>query len=131
MADERPTQPVARRLLVVEDETITAMTLVDALEDFGFRVAAVVGTVPRALEAVERLAGEIDGAVVDANLGGDPADPVARALRAAGVPFVVASGYDRADLRRRGYLEVIVPKPYLRSELRHAVESLFAGGAVA
>jgi hypothetical protein len=42
-----------------------------------------------------RLLGEgpLDAAVLDLNLAGERSDGVARALREAGVPFVVSTGY--------------------------------------
>jgi hypothetical protein len=38
-------------------------------------------------------AGGLDGAVIDMNLRGEPAYGLAERLQAAGVPFVIVSGY--------------------------------------
>jgi DNA-binding LytR/AlgR family response regulator len=41
-------------------------------------------------------AGPLDAAVLDLNLAGERSDGVARALKEAGVPFVVSTGYTEA-----------------------------------
>lgn len=64
-----------------------------ALEEAG---ATVVGPVPSVADALMLLAknGALDGAVLDLNLRGEKAFPVADALRERGVPFVLATGYE-------------------------------------
>ena len=79
------------RILVVEDEPLIAMMLEDYLDILGRKVAGVADSVSTALPLV--AAGGIDAAIVDVNLnGGEKCWPVADALAAAGVPFVVATG---------------------------------------
>jgi CheY-like chemotaxis protein len=80
-------------LLVVEDEYIVATDLARALEDRGAHVIGPAGSIEDALEllAADR---KIDGAVLDINVRGERVYPVAEALRARGVPFVFATGYD-------------------------------------
>lgn len=79
------------RLLVVEDEYMVAEHIGMLLEDFGCDVAGPVATIEEALAAVEN--GGLDGALLDANLNGDSSAPIAAALHAASVPFVVVTGY--------------------------------------
>jgi hypothetical protein len=45
-----------------------------------------------ALAALEQTV--LDGAILDINLGGEMAFPVADALMARGIPFIFATGYD-------------------------------------
>jgi PAS domain S-box-containing protein len=80
-----------RRVLVVEDEALISLQLASAVAELGGRVVGPAATVAEALRLVAQ--GELDAAVLDLNLGGERSDPVARALREAGVPFVLSTGY--------------------------------------
>jgi CheY-like chemotaxis protein len=112
------------KLLVVEDEAVISMDLECILEDLGHRVLGAAASVDRALELVNRFSADADGAVLDVNLGGTSSVPVAEALRARGVPFVVASGYERAELEQLGFVEKGVSKPYSATEIEHALRLL-------
>lgn len=80
-------------VLVVEDEPIVAMDLETLLRRHGWRVLGPAGSVAEALRLL--AAGERpDLALLDANLRGELAGPVAEALRARGVPFLLTSAYD-------------------------------------
>jgi CheY-like chemotaxis protein len=79
------------RILIVEDEPMVAYVLAEFLTDAGFEVGGVAGRLEAALALIER--GGFDAAVLDANLAGVSAGPVATALRARGLPFIVVSGY--------------------------------------
>jgi CheY-like chemotaxis protein len=84
------------RLLVVEDEYMVAEHIGMLLEDFGCDVTGPVATIAEALAAVAQ--GGLDGALLDANLGGTSSAPIAAALQAASVPFVVITGYGAREL---------------------------------
>jgi CheY-like chemotaxis protein len=114
------------RLLVVEDEAMIAMELEDILVDLGHEVLEVCGTVPRAVAVVAARADALDGAIIDANLGGVSAVPVAEALAEHRVPFLVASGYALEEVRRLGFRAPRIRKPYSREEIAEALRS-FAG----
>ena len=88
-------------VLVVEDEFLIAMDLELLLEGHGWRVLGPAATVAEAL----RLLGDGETpavALLDVNLGGEMVTPVAGALRALGVPFVLASAHDRPELAAAG-----------------------------
>ena len=78
------------RILVVEDEAIIAIDVAAALEDSGCEVIGPVGSVFEALQLLEES--PCDGAVVDINLAGETAEPVAEYLVKNGIPFVTVSG---------------------------------------
>lgn len=89
-----------RRILLVEDEYFIADDLVRAFEADG---ATLVGPVSSIDDALDLIGGtdRVDGAVLDINLRGEMAYPVADALSARGVPFVFATGYDAAAIPPR------------------------------
>lgn len=112
------------RVLVVEDEVLVAMLVEDALTDAG---AEVLGPVRSVAEAMAALACETpDAAVLDLNLDGMPSTPVADALVAAGVPFVVATGYGVEGLPPAHAGVPVLAKPYDPLELTRAVAALWA-----
>jgi len=80
------------RVLVAEDEFAIAMFLVDYLELKGVHIVGPAGD----LAALNRLFDEqpIDVALLDINLGGEQVYPLADRLAAAGIPFLLTSGYD-------------------------------------
>ena len=110
-----------RRILVIEDEYMAAEDLRQDLEKVG---AVVVGPVPSIADALKVLAQEeeIDGAILDVNLRGEKAYPVADALRERSVPFVLASGYEQWALPE-SYKDV--PRCDKPVDLRHLARALF------
>lgn len=84
-----------RRVLLVEDDYFIAVDLKTWFEAGG---AEVLGPVPSVDAALALIAGAdaIDAAVLDINLQDELVYPVADALRARGVPFLFATGYDPA-----------------------------------
>lgn len=112
------------RVLVVEDEMMVSMLIEDMLADMGCKV---VGPASRLEEAVE-LAGasEIDCAVLDVNLGGQPIFPLADILRAKGAPFAFATGYGDAGLRDVDKGTPVLQKPFRESDLARVLNELRA-----
>ena len=109
-----------RRILVVEDEYLVAMSLAEALQDAGSIVLGPVPSVDKAIETIE-LEPHIDGAVVDVNLGGLLAYPVADLLIARKIPFVFTSGYEDNLLRDRYSQVKNCAKPYLFTAMEDAL----------
>ena len=73
-----------------------ALTMEDLLVEQGFEVVGVVGKLDKALALIGSVA--LDAAIVDANLAGVSASPVATALAARGIPFIVLTGYSAEQL---------------------------------
>ncbi|HWY80574.1 MAG TPA: response regulator [Roseiarcus sp.] len=109
-----------RRILIVEDEYLVAMSLAEALQDAG---SIVLGPVPSVDKAITKIESEphIDGAVVDVNLGGVLAYPVADLLIARKIPFVFTSGYEDNLLRDRYSQVKNCAKPYLFAAMEEAL----------
>jgi CheY-like chemotaxis protein len=117
-----------RRILIVEDEYLIAMSLQDALENAGSVVVGPVPSVEKAIKTIE-LDPHIDAAVVDVNLGGVLAYPVADMLIARKIPFVFTSGYEDNVLRNRYAQVKNCPKPYLFRAMEEAlVEAMSLSG---
>lgn len=88
--------PPGPLVLVVEDEVLIAMDLERLLGRHGFRVLGPAATVAEALLLLDDAPPDV--ALLDVNLRGEMVTPVAEALRARGIPFVLASAYDATQL---------------------------------
>lgn len=96
---------------MVEDQTLIAMALETDLRDHGLEVAGRAATVDAALAMIDRDPPDL--AVLDVNLAGADAMPVAERLHDRAIPFVFATGYG-LDFVRPGRLSgvPVVGKPY-------------------
>jgi CheY-like chemotaxis protein len=112
------------RVLVVEDEMMVSMLIEDMLTDLG---CSVVGPAARLDEAIELAkASEIDCAVLDVNLGGQPIFPLADILRELGCPFAFATGYGDAGLREADRGAPVLQKPFREGDLARVLGELRA-----
>ena len=69
---------------------------------------------------------DIDGAILDVNLRGEPVRPVAEALKAKGVPFCFITGYGAGVAT--GYPEApIISKPFDMETFQATIRRLIAG----
>ena len=107
------------RILIVEDEYYLADDLASALRSAGAEIVGPAGTLEEAQAFVE--GDGFDCAVVDMNLRGDMAFPIADRLREAGIPFLIATGYNEASLPERFADVPRVEKP---SDTRTVVEAI-------
>lgn len=109
-----------KRILVVEDEYFLVEDLCRDLRDAG---AVVVGPAPSVEQALVLIETEpaIDGAILDVNLGGEMAYPVADALLARECPFVFTTGYSDGVLSARYPHVPRIEKP---AEFRHLATAL-------
>ena len=112
------------RILVVEDELMIVLMLESLLLEAGFEVADVATKVEAALAFVE--AGAFDVAILDANLAGVSSAPVAAALTARSVPFLVVSGYATAQQNGAFAAGLHVQKPFQTEALIEALRSTLA-----
>ena len=112
------------RVLVVEDEMMVSMLIEDMLADLG---CAVVGPASRLDEALELMnASDLDCAVLDVNLGGQPIFPLADLLRERGTPFAFATGYGDAGLRDVDRGTPVLQKPFREGDLARVLGELRA-----
>ncbi|QNM83047.1 response regulator [Sphingomonas sabuli] len=115
---------VSRSILVVEDEPLIAMMLEDFLETLGHTVHTTCDTVKCAIDAIdETKQGDVDVAIIDVNLGGETAWPVAQRLREESIPFVIATG-GHVDPPPAEFANVpTIEKPYTVDRLTPAIEA--------
>jgi CheY-like chemotaxis protein len=109
-----------RRILVVEDEYVVARDIAEELERAGAEVVGPVATPDSALRLVDRE-GRLDAAVLDVKLNGGAVYAVAEALRQRGVPFILATAYEREALAPALRDAAICEKPF---EARCIIDAL-------
>lgn len=108
-----------KRILLVEDDELVAMTVEDILSIEDADTVVPARTVAQALAALE--AGRFDVAIVDINLNGEASWPVAAALRRQDIPYLTVSGY--GDLCDHELVGTLLPKPYSMAGLIQALQS--------
>src|SRR4029077_20709875 len=97
------------RLLVVEDGLLVSMLIEEILGELGATVTGPYGRLADGLAGAK--AAPFDGAILDLNLAGESADPLADLLLARGVPFVFITGYQRRSTDRRYANVPVLQKP--------------------
>jgi DNA-binding response OmpR family regulator len=110
------------RVLIVEDEYYLAHDLAEALRARGIDIAGPVGTLEEAEAALDQ--GPVDRAVLDVNLHGEMSFPIAERLEAAGIPFVIATGYSGESLPERFRGRPRVEKPFRPETLAEIVAAM-------
>jgi DNA-binding NtrC family response regulator len=112
-----------QRILVVEDEPLIAMMIEDFLDMLGKDHAGTAESVAAALEIV--AAGGVDAAILDVNLsGGEQSWPIADALAAASVPFILATG-GSGDMVVEAYRDrPVLAKPFTMDAVEQALAAL-------
>ncbi|HEY7638752.1 MAG TPA: hypothetical protein VH814_03425 [Steroidobacteraceae bacterium] len=87
-----------RRILIVEDDCITAMDLVETLSAAGAHIVGPIGTISTALEVVRRPQPQLDVALLDIEVDGAFVFDVADELVKRDVPIVFTTGYERHEI---------------------------------
>ena len=115
----------ARRILIVEDESMIAMMLEDFLKELGWEVVGWAGGTEQAL-AMARDA-DLDAVLLDVNLGGHDTFAVADILRERHIPFVFATGYSKDGVADRFRGVPTLTKPFHCNELDRALHRMTEG----
>jgi len=110
---------VVKRILVVEDEPLTAFDNENMLGDAGYEVVATVDDLHEALAVLERE--KVDLILSDLRLRKDQTGiELARAAKARGVPTLFATGHSFPAASEVGI--GCVTKPYTERQLCKAIE---------
>ncbi|WP_428487018.1 response regulator [Rhodopila sp.] len=120
------TELLGLRVLVVEDVAMLAWRVRGVLTAAGAEVVGPVPDVPRALALLD--SDEVDAAVLDMNLNGETAEPIADALVARGVPFLFLTGYAWGDMEGRHAARPALGKPVKPAALVQVLADLAPGG---
>jgi CheY-like chemotaxis protein len=110
------------RVLVVEDEALVAMLVEDMIHDGGGEMVGPASTLTDALAFARET--QADVALLDINLKGVLAYPVADVLRERGMPIVFTSGYGSAGLIERFQDCPMLDKPFDQPSLEHAIHTV-------
>jgi PAS domain S-box-containing protein len=97
------------KVLIVEDALLLALELEAALVEAGAEVLGPAGSVDEAMEFMDQA---FDVVLLDADLNGQSAAPVAAALAKAGRPFILATGHNDAAALVMETPAATVRKPY-------------------
>lgn len=123
MPNEFAGQP-STKVLVVEDETVLAMSMSRSIRKAGYEVVGPVATVSAALASLEKI--RPDACVLDVGLRGQMSSPVALALKEQSIPFLLSTAYKADTLEWqqafRGILNI--GKPVEEGELLAALKSI-------
>lgn len=108
------------RVLVVENDEMSAALLQMQLVQAGAQVVGLAASVGEALRLLEETTPDV--ALLDYRLAHqETSEPVAAALAARGVPFVLATGMSAEQLPQAMQSGVLLVKPYLSAELSQAL----------
>jgi DNA-binding response OmpR family regulator len=115
------------RILLAEDEHMIAKSLARMLQFWGATIVGPAPTLAKALAFAESR-DRIDAAIIDINLRGEMAFPLADALLARGTLLIFTTGYEPVALPE-GYRRIpVLEKPYHPRELASLLEPLTAKG---
>jgi CheY-like chemotaxis protein len=111
------------RILVVEDEFLSAMDLASMIEDLGGTVVGPVGRLGQAWRLAEEES--IDAAILDVKLDGETSTELAEELIRRNIPIALATGYESDMLPPRLAATPRLAKPYPGSTLQALAERHF------
>ncbi|MCX7365763.1 MAG: response regulator [Alphaproteobacteria bacterium] len=107
---------------MVEDEFLVSMLVESIVGDLG---ATIVGPYSRLADGLAAARTEnFDGAILDLNLRGEAAEPLADLLMGRGVPFLFVTGYQRDGIDRRYASIPVLQKPIDAEALKRILTSL-------
>ncbi len=102
---------------------LVAMAIEDVVAEANGVVVGPVGTLAAAMALLEQD-DAIDAAVIDLNLDRQSSLPLADALAARGIPFIVCTGYGNTPLAPPHHDVPVLAKPYGLTELAARLSQL-------
>jgi CheY-like chemotaxis protein len=107
------------KALIVEDEGSIALLIEDMLLGLGCEITASAARLSEACEVAQTAT--FDFAVLDVNLDGKPAFPVADILRERRIPFVFSTGYGASGVPTEFIGHPVLSKPFSIRNLQSAI----------
>ncbi len=118
--DIQPPNLDGRQILIVEDEYMLADDMALDFKCFGAEIIGPAPSIERAMACLDRTR-TIDAAILDINLNGEMAYPIADALAKRGIPFLFATGYERYSVPDRFSNVLVCEKPVDAARLAQAL----------
>lgn len=123
-----PDALLGRRILIVEDEAMVALEIDYGVQELGGEVIGPAYSLENAQELVDAHP-DIDGAILDVNLGGKDVYPVAHILQLRGVPFLFHTGHGSpVELMKLFPSAGVYIKPAPVSRLLAQLATMIGGG---
>jgi len=112
-------------VLLVEDEALIRMMFEDVLLELGHSITAQAGDLATGLTFAKQRDYRL--AILDVNLNGTPAFPIADVVRARGKALLFVTGYGSAGLAADYKGAAVLQKPFTETQLSTAISSVLAG----
>jgi DNA-binding NarL/FixJ family response regulator len=108
-----------KRILLIEDDSLTAIQITRAFEALGVEIIGPAGSLGKAIELAESE--EFDCALVDINLRGVDAYPAVDILMRRNSPVAFVTVYDKATIPENYRKIPLIQKPVDASEIAKAL----------
>ena len=113
---------IVKRIVIVEDEPLTAFDNEVMLADFGYEVVATLDSFDQAISLLDRE--EVDLVLSDVRLSGKRSGlDLARAAKNRGVPVLFSTGHEIPEEGKAVALGCLT-KPYTERQLKNALEAV-------
>jgi DNA-binding response OmpR family regulator len=114
------------RVLVIEDEALVAMLIEEMVAETGSELVGSAHTLRDGIDIARSAPADV--ALLDLNLRGELAYPVADALRERGIPVVFTTGYGSIRVPERFRNCPLLEKPFNRHSLARALAAVLREG---
>ena len=113
---------VVKRILIVEDEPLTAFDNEMMLADLGYEVVATIDSFEQALELLDSK--DVDLVLSDLRLSGEQNGlDLAHAAKERGIPLLFATGHSLPEEARAVSIGCL-SKPYSERQLKNGLEAI-------
>ena len=106
------------RILILEDDPLTALDLQCLVEGCGHEVVSLCDTLA---DAGERIGDGLDFAFLDVDLPDGKSFPIAERLHRSRVPFAFVSASRPSEIPASLQGVPFIPKPYHHAAIRHSL----------
>lgn len=113
---------IVKRILIVEDEPLTAFDNEVMLADLGYDVVATLDSFEQAIELIDRE--DVDLVLSDVRLTGEKSGlDLARVAKERGIPVLFSTGHKIPPAGKAVAIGCLT-KPYTERQLRNALEAV-------
>ncbi len=110
-------------ILIVEDAFLVGIQLKEDIESLGYNGIGPANSIEKALTLISE--NNINGALLDVNLGHETSIPIADKLSNMSVPFLFITGYESVSIEHDLYKNyTLIRKPILLPDIEEAIKVL-------